>query len=520
MKKTTYVTTPIYYASGNVHIGNSYSTIVCDTFARYNRLKGNDTYYLTGMDEHGQKIETEAKKRNITPQQLVDEVANNTKKLWENLKITNDDFIRTSEERHSKVVQDLFERMLASDDIYLGEYEGDYCMFDEAFFTKTQMKEEGVCPDCGRKTTKVKEEAYFLRLKKYEGRLLDFIETHPDFIEPETRRNEVVSFIKQGLEDLCVSRTSFSWGIPVKSNPRHVIYVWIDALANYVTALGYGSNDDSLYQKFWVNGDNVCHVIGKDILRFHAVYWPIMLMALNIPINFKLYVHGWYLRKDGKMSKSIGNVVYPMDVVNNYGLDALRYYLVREMPLGSDAIFSYDRFFEKFNVDLANDLGNLVSRSISMINKYQQGKVTKPVKSFNSFDEDVEKLTGEVINSYHNNFTNFLFQNGLNEVWNLIRRANKYIDETTPWSLAKDPARKEELSSVLYHLYEVIRVVAIMLNPVMPDASKTILTELGINELDSFAGLAYGFTEEAMVTDAPVILFKRLDIEEELKKYA
>jgi methionyl-tRNA synthetase len=245
-----------------------------------------------------------------------------------------------------------------------------------------------------------------------------------------------------------------------------------------------------------------------------------MLMALNIPINFKLYVHGWYLRKDGKMSKSIGNVVYPMDVVNNYGLDALRYYLVREMPLGSDAIFSYDRFFEKFNVDLANDLGNLVSRSISMINKYQQGKVTKPVKSFNSFDEDVEKLTGEVINSYHNNFTNFLFQNGLNEVWNLIRRANKYIDETTPWSLAKDPARKEELSSVLYHLYEVIRVVAIMLNPVMPDASKTILTELGINELDSFAGLAYGFTEEAMVTDAPVILFKRLDIEEELKKYA
>lgn len=518
MKKNVYITTPIYYSSGNVHIGNSYSTIVCDVFARYNRLIGNDTFYLTGMDEHGQKIEEKAKSLGKTPQELVDEVAINTKKLWENLKITNNDFIRTSEERHFQIVQTLFEKLLAKDDIYLDEYVGDYCLYDESFFTKTQMKEEGICPECHRETIKVKEEAYFLRLKKYEARLLKFIEDHPDFIQPETRRNEVVSFIKQGLEDLCVSRTSFTWGIPVLSNPRHVVYVWIDALTNYISALGYGTKDDAKFKKYWLDGE-VYHVVGKDILRFHAVYWPIMLMALEIPITFKLYAHGWLLSKEGQMRKSFNNVVYPMDVVNSYGLDALRYFLVSQMPLGSDAIFSYDRFLEKFNVDLANDLGNLVSRSISMINKYQSGKVTKPNKTYSEFDVDVEKSMDKTIGKYHENFSNFLFQNGIIEVWNLIRRANKYIDETTPWAVAKDEARKEELNSILYHLYEVIRNVAMMINPVMPDASKIILEELGIQELD-FSELKYGVKDEAFVTEKPIILFKRIDIEEELKKYA
>ena len=357
MSKTCYVTTPIYYASGRVHIGNSYSTIVCDTFARYNRLKGNETFFLTGMDEHGQKIENTALKQGVTPQALVDGIAEQTKALWKELDITNTSFIRTTDDFHVDSVQKAFEKMLANDDIYLGSYEGNYCVSCESFFTKSQLGEGGTCPDCGRPTKIVQEESYFLRLKKYSKQLLDFINEHPDFIQPESRKNEVISFIESGLEDLCATRTSFKWGIPVTSNPKHVVYVWIDALMNYLTALGYGQADDSNYQKYWVNGDEVVHVVGKDILRFHAVYWPIMLMALNIPIKFKLYAHGWVLMKEGKMSKSFGNVVYPQDVKARYGLDALRYYLVREMPLGNDAIFSYDRFIERYNSDLANDLG-------------------------------------------------------------------------------------------------------------------------------------------------------------------
>lgn len=518
MGKTCYVTTPIYYSSGNVHIGNSYSTIVCDAFARYFRLKGYDTFFLTGMDEHGQKIENSAKDRGITPQELVDEIAAETSKLWSELKITNNKFIRTTDDFHVEVVQKVFETMLANGDIYLGSYEGDYCVSCESFFTKSQLGEGGTCPDCGKPTKKVKEESYFLRLSKYSQRLLDFINANPDFIQPESRRNEVVSFIESGLEDLCVSRSTFKWGVPVLSNPKHVVYVWIDALMNYLTAIGYEQADDSNYKKYWLEGEEVVHVVGKDILRFHAVYWPIMLMALNVPIRFKLYAHGWVLMKEGKMSKSFGNVVYPRDVTERYGLDALRYYLVREMPLGNDAIFSYDRFFERYNSDLANDLGNLLSRTIAMINKYFGGEVIKPEENKFSYTDEIIELSKTVIEKYNNSFSNFRFQNGLIEVWNLISRSNKYIDETMPWVLAKDENKKAELNEVLYTLYEVLRNVAIMISPVMPDASEKMFAGLNTGvEHQNYDSLGYGKTLTNKVSATCEALFKRLDVAAELE---
>ena len=520
MCKKCYITTPIYYASGTVHIGNSYSTVACDAFARFHRLKGDDTFFLTGMDEHGLKIEEAAKRENMTPQDFVDKIALETKTLWKNLNITNNDFIRTSEERHTKVVQKIFEQLLANDDIYLSEYEGDYCVACESFFTKTQLNEEGTCPDCGKPTRKVKEESYFLRLKKYQDQLLDFIKSHPDFIQPESRRNEVIAFIEQGLDDLCVSRTSFKWGIPVLSNPKHVIYVWIDALANYITALGYGTDDDSLYQKYWINDDQVYHVIGKDILRFHAIYWPIMLMALNIPIKFKLLSHGWILLKDSKMSKSKGNIVYPMTIVDNYGLDSLRYYLLKEMPFGNDGLFTWERFIERYNVELANDFGNLVSRSISMINKYFGGKVVKPNKAYNEFDESLEEVIKEAVTSSIASYEKFELQQAITETWTIIRRANKYIDETTPWVLAKDESKKEELNSVMYHLYEALRIASVLLSPIMPSSCDIVLNELNVEENNrSIDSLVYGMTKVGIVTREPIVLFKRLDAKKELEKY-
>ncbi|MGD9604892.1 MAG: methionine--tRNA ligase [Bacilli bacterium] len=515
MKKTCYITTPIYYASGNVHIGNSYTTIVCDAFARFHRLLGHDTRYLTGMDEHGQKIAEAALKKGLEPQQLVDQVANETKKLWGDLNISFDDFIRTTEDRHVKVVQAIFERLLASGDIYLGSYEGDYCVSCESFFTKTQMKEPNICPDCGKPTRIVQEQGYFLKLTKYQQALLDFIEKNPDFIQPVTRKNEVVAFVERGLEDLCVSRTSFKWGIPVLSDPKHVVYVWIDALSNYLSALGYLSDDDTNYQKYWVNGDEIIHVVGKDILRFHAVYWPILLMALNIPIRFKLIAHGWVLMKEGKMSKSSGNFIYPHEIIDRYGLDAFRLFMTKEMPLGHDMVFSYDRFIEKYNVDLANDLGNLVSRTIAMANKYFSGQVAKPENLPLQVETEVEALANDVFEKYQSSFANFRFQTGLNEVWNLINRTNKLIDETLPWNLAKDPSQKETLNSVIYHLLESIRVTALMLLPVIPDTSKIIFEELGL-DIQDFSQLIYGNTTKFTVVKQATVLFKRLDIEEEL----
>lgn len=516
-KKTCYVTTPIYYSSGSVHVGNSYTTIACDAYARFHRLNNYDTFFLTGMDEHGLKIEEAAKKKGITPQELTDGIALDTQKLWKELNITNDYFIRTSDKKHMRIVQKLFEKMLANGDIYLGSYEGDYCVSCESYFTKTQLGEGGTCPDCGKPTRKVKEECYFLKLSKYQDKLLEFIKSHPDFIEPETRRNEVISFVESGLEDLCVSRTTFTWGIPVLSNPKHVIYVWIDALSNYLTALGY-SEDDEKYQKYWVNGDKVVHVVGKDILRFHAVYWPIMLMALGVPINYKLYVHGWILMKDGKMSKSRGNIVYPRDVISRYGLDSLRYYLLREMPLGNDAIFSYDRFIERYNSDLANDLGNLQSRTISMINKYFSGSISKPISLSSDYSKDLQKVIDESFANANNYFSNFRFQNGLIELWNIIHRANKYIDETTPWILAKDESKKELLNEVMYMLYESLRIVLIALQIIMPDTTKQMLDELNCQEEDrTFDKAKYGLYDNIKVIEKVEIIFKRLDVKAELE---
>ena len=516
--KTCYVTTPIYYSSGSVHVGNSYTTIACDAFARHHRLAGFDTFFLTGMDEHGLKIEEAAKKQGITPQELTDRIAEDTQKLWKELKITNDYFIRTSDKKHMDIVQVLFERMLESGDIYLGSYEGDYCVSCESFFTKTQLGENNTCPDCGKPTRVVKEDCYFLKLSKYQDRLLEFIKNNPTFIEPETRRNEVISFIESGLEDLCVSRTSFTWGIPVTSNPKHVIYVWIDALTNYITALNYSTDKDENYKKYWEDGEKVVHVVGKDILRFHAIYWPIMLMALNIPVNYKLYVHGWVLMKDGKMSKSAGNIIYPRDVISRYGLDALRYYLLREMPLGNDTIFSYDRFIERYNSDLANDLGNLQSRTISMINKYFGGTISKPVSLKSEFSNSLLEVINDSKEKALNALSNFRLQNANIEIWNIVRRANKYIDETTPWVLAKDEANKDLLNEVMYMLYESLRTAITLLQAILPDTATHMLTELSVKEENrKYDSLSFGLYDEVKVCEKVEILFKRLDVKAELE---
>lgn len=502
-----YITTPIYYAYGSVHIGNSYTTVVCDVLARYFRLKGEDVFYLTGMDEHGQKIQEAAEKRNITPKALADEVSEKTKKLWDDLKITEDYFIRTTDKKHEEIVAKVFEMMKASGDIYLGTYEGNYCVSCEAFFTKSQLDELSNCPDCHKSIKKIKEEAYFFKLEKYAKKLLKYIELHPNFILPETRRNEVVKFVESGLKDLCVSRTKFTWGVKVTSDPKHVIYVWVDALFNYLTALGFLTSDDKLYQKFWVDNDKIVHVLGKDILRFHAIYWPIFLMSIGVPIKFQLLVHGWILMKEGKMSKSVGNVVYPMEVVEKFGLDSLRYYLVKELSEGKDGIFTYKQFVERYNADLANSYGNLCQRTIKMGLSYFNGIVNRP----NKVDPPFELLSkvNEHVRLYNKYMDNYQVAEATEIVNLLVNDINKFIDLTTPWALAKDPEKKKELEDVIYYILEGIKIASRMYEPILVETKEKITKGLGLNEFDE----TFGSTKKYTLTEIEP-LFKRIDKKE------
>lgn len=524
-KPTFYVTTPIYYPSGKLTIGNSYTTIAADVIARYKRLMGFDVFFLTGTDEHGLKIEQKAAEKHLAPQEYVDGMAKDIKALWQTLEISNDKFIRTTDEYHVKAVQKIFDKLLAQGDIYLGKYEGWYSVSDEEYFTESQLAEVykdddgnvigGKAPS-GHGVQRVAEETYKFKMSKYADRLLAYYEEHPDFIEPASRRNEMINnFIKPGLEDLSVSRISFDWGIHVSSNPKHVVYVWLEALSNYITALGYGSDNDELFNKYWPAD---VHLVGKEIVRFHTIYWPIFLMALDLPLPKQIFGHGWLLMKDGKMSKSKGNVVYPEMLVERYGLDALRYYLMRAIPFGNDGTFTPEDFVSRINYDLANDLGNLLNRTIAMINKYDNGAVPAYQADVTPFDADLQKTAAQTIEQYTSLMDQLKFSDALDTVWQLISRANKYIDETEPWVLAKDDSRKAELDSVLAHLAESLRIVALLLQPVMTHAPRDMFAQLGL-DFDQVAQreLVYGtFPANIQVVAKGTPIFPRLDLDEEV----
>ncbi|MBC3105842.1 methionine--tRNA ligase [Staphylococcus haemolyticus] len=526
-KETFYITTPIYYPSGNLHIGHAYSTVAGDVISRYKRMQGYDVRYLTGTDEHGQKIQEKAQKAGKTELEYLDEMISGIKSLWSKLEISNDDFIRTTEDRHKQVVEKVFERLLKQGDIYLGEYEGWYSVPDETYYTESQLVDPiyengkivgGKSPDSGHEVELVKEESYFFNINKYTDRLLEFYDANPDFIQPPSRKNEMINnFIKPGLEDLAVSRTSFDWGVRVPSNPKHVVYVWIDALVNYISALGYLSDDDELFQKYWPAD---VHLMAKEIVRFHSIIWPILLMALDLPLPKKVFAHGWILMKDGKMSKSKGNVVDPNVLIDRYGLDATRYYLMRELPFGSDGVFTPEAFVERTNYDLANDLGNLVNRTISMINKYFQGKLPAYEGPKHELDEDMEALAHETVKHFNESMESFQFSVALSTVWKFISRTNKYIDETTPWVLAKDDSQKDMLGNVMAHLVENIRFAAVLLRPFLTHAPKEIFKQLNINEPELFELESleqYGALKQPiMVTEKPTPIFPRLDTEAEI----
>ena len=527
-KPTYYITTPIYYPSGKLHIGNSYTTIACDAEARFQRLEGKDVFFLTGTDEHGLKIEQKAEALNTTPKAYVDGMAEGIKKLWKLLDISNTKFIRTTDDYHEKAVQEIFQKLEDSGDIYLGEYEGWYSVSDEEYFTETQLAEVyrdengkvigGKAPS-GHEVQKVKEESYFFKMSKYADWLLQYYKDHPDFIQPATRMNEMINnFIKPGLEDLAVSRTTFNWGVKVKNNPKHVVYVWIDALSNYITALGYGSDDQSNFDKYWPAD---VHMVGKEIVRFHTIYWPIMLHALGLQLPKHVVGHGWLLMKDGKMSKSKGNVIYPETLVERYGLDALRYYLLKAMPYGNDGVFTPEDFVDKINYDLANDLGNLLNRTVAMINKYEGGVIPTLKSGVTQFDKDLETTAATVITNYRELMNSLHFSDALSEIWKLVSRSNKYIDETQPWVLAKsdDAADQAKLASVMNHLAESLRLLAHLLQPILTKAPSKILAQLGLTaQTVDLADLKFGtIPADTKVVAKGTPIFPRLDAKEEVE---
>ncbi|PWW05683.1 methionyl-tRNA synthetase [Paenibacillus cellulosilyticus] len=514
--KTFYITTPIYYPSDKLHIGHAYTTVAGDAMARYKRLRGYEVRYLTGTDEHGQKIERKAQEKGKTPQQFVDDIVVGIKELWKKLDISNDDFIRTTEDRHKRVVERIFTKLVEQDDIYKGAYEGWYCTPCESFFLERQLV-DGNCPDCGRPVELVKEESYFFRMSKYADRLLQFYNDNPDFIQPESRKNEMINnFIKPGLEDLAVSRTTFDWGIKVPNDPKHVVYVWIDALSNYITALGYDTPDDELYRKFWPAD---VHLVGKEIVRFHTIYWPIMLMALDLPLPKKVFAHGWWLTKEGKMSKSKGTVIDPVKLIDRYGLDVLRYFLLREVPFGSDGTFTPESFVERTNFDLANDLGNLLNRTVAMISKYFDGVIPDYAGDVTPFDAPLREQAAESIATLEAAMEKMEFSVALTALWQLVSRTNKYIDETQPWVLAKDEAKRGELASSMYHLAESLRIVSIVLQPFLTNAPQSMWSQLGIEpgELTAWeSAKQFGTLPGGTRVGKGEPIFPRLDAAEEI----
>lgn len=513
-KKKFYITTPIYYPSDNLHIGHAYCSVMADTMARYKRIQGYDVMFLTGTDEHGQKIEEKAKAAGITPKQYVDHVVSGIKDLWKLMDISYDKFIRTTDDYHEKAVQKIFKQLYDKGDIYKGSYEGWYCTPCESFWTETQLV-DGKCPDCGREVRRTSEEAYFFRLSKYQDQLIKLFEEHPEFLEPASRRNEMLNnFIKPGLEDLCVSRTSFTWGVPVTFDPKHIVYVWVDALSNYITALGYGSEDDSLYQKYWPAD---IHLVGKEIVRFHTIIWPAMLMALNLPLPKKVLGHGWLILEGGKMSKSKGNVVDPVVLCERYGVDAIRYFLLRDIPFGSDGTFSNEALITRINSDLANDLGNLVSRTVAMVNKYFGGAIPAE-RTAGEFDDDLIALataTKAKVKAYADEMQ---FSSALTELWALISRTNKYIDETAPWVLAKDEANRARLAAVMYNLCEAIRIISILVSPFLPHTAPKIQAQLGApaDVLSWEQAGEWGLLPDGFSVQKGEIIFPRIDIAREL----